>query len=248
MTQELTDFSNLTAPFAEYDLQWRVQQGGIGSNGLPWAIVIPYVDARAIMDRLDSVVGPENWQDEYHHVQGGVLAKLGIRINGEWIYKQDGSDETDIEAFKGGLSKALVRVAVKWNIGRYLYVFPVCYADFTKVDKTTKGAIYAKIQEKHFYWLPPKVPAHFLPKERVQEKKEERKQEASKAAAAAEVIASKRTEKDVQADIVGLCKARGIKPSELNTVVASKFDLNSTKDLTIEQLEELLEFLDGGMK
>ncbi|MCH1928134.1 hypothetical protein L6232_25400, partial [Shewanella sp. C31] len=29
------------------------------------ALVVPYVDARTVLDRLDRTVGPEGWQDTY---------------------------------------------------------------------------------------------------------------------------------------------------------------------------------------
>ena len=50
----------LSRPFGDKDVFWRIDR----SYG-EWARVLCYVDARAVMDRLDSVVGPENWQDSY---------------------------------------------------------------------------------------------------------------------------------------------------------------------------------------
>ena len=49
--------NNLRIPFPEEDIEWRIQQSGL-SNGMPWALVLAYVTNRAIMDRLDDVVGP----------------------------------------------------------------------------------------------------------------------------------------------------------------------------------------------
>jgi hypothetical protein len=73
------------------------------------------------MDRLDTVVGPENWQDRYEVHGPRVIGYLSVRINDEWITKADGAGDTQVEAEKGGLSDALKRSAVKWGIGRYLY-------------------------------------------------------------------------------------------------------------------------------
>jgi len=74
------------------------------------------------MDRLDEVVGPENWKDEYAPgPDGGVICGLTLRLNGEWITKWDGADNTEFEAIKGGLSDAFKRAGYKWGIGRYLY-------------------------------------------------------------------------------------------------------------------------------
>ena len=92
-----------------------------------------YVTARTVMNRLDEVLGPENWWDEYIQVgDNGVLCKLTIRIIDETdgsvlatVTKQDAggfagmSDAGDDE--KSGYSDALKRAAVKFGIGRYLY-------------------------------------------------------------------------------------------------------------------------------
>lgn len=149
-------FSKLSEPFEDKDLDWRVQQGGITKAGKPWATILCYVDARAVMDRLDSALGPHNWQDEYYHKAGGVECRLHYRIAGEWLYKTDGSPETAVEAFKGGYSKALVRTAVKLGIGRYLYNLGTNFAIFG--DKKPGSKMYKdKETGKVFWWMPPSL-------------------------------------------------------------------------------------------
>lgn len=54
------NLAGLNAAFAPDELEWRIQQSGI-KNGRPWAKCLVYVTARAIFNRLDSCVGPENW-------------------------------------------------------------------------------------------------------------------------------------------------------------------------------------------
>lgn len=118
---EEVDLSLLVKPFAEHELEWRPQTAGV-YNGGPKAMVLAYVTARAIMDRLDEAVGSINWRDEYIHTQHGVMCGLSISTTGgEWVTKWDGAEETQVEAFKGGISSALKRAAVKWGVGRYLY-------------------------------------------------------------------------------------------------------------------------------
>ncbi len=54
------------------------------------ALAIAYVDARAIQERLDSVLGMDGWQDEYTCLpNGSVVCTLRVRINDEWIAKID---------------------------------------------------------------------------------------------------------------------------------------------------------------
>jgi len=123
MSQDLKAiFAALAAPFPSTDIEWRA---GSTNKAKTSALALAYITSRAVMNRLDEVVGPENWRDEYRSgPQGGVVCQLSLRLNGEWLAKEDGADNTDFEAVKGGLSDALKRAAVKWGIGRYLYQLP----------------------------------------------------------------------------------------------------------------------------
>lgn len=122
----------LREPFPWPELEHRVQ-GKPSSNGR--IQMLTYVQRKAIIDRLDAVVGPNNWQDTYEMWTGGESAKckLSLRISGEWITKEDAAAETDIEAVKGGITNALKRAASKWGIGLYLYDFPTCWLEGKKV-------------------------------------------------------------------------------------------------------------------
>lgn len=154
---------DLRKPFHKDDLEWRIMQAGRTSSGTVWAKCVAYVSARAIQDRLDLVVGPSNWRVWFDtvpgvaDVSGGILCSLAVRVGDEWISKQDGSDQSEMEKFKGGLSGALKRAAVMWGIGRYLYSLETGFAKI--VERGTPGAQYAKTKEgEQFYWLPPDLP------------------------------------------------------------------------------------------
>ena len=114
----------LTRPFAPEDLEWRIQ---VTSKDKTSGLAIPYVTNRAIQDRLDEVVGPENWYNDYKpwHGNGKKDAQIcGISIYFEgkgFITKWDGAEDSDIEPIKGGLSDSMKRSAVQWGIGRVLY-------------------------------------------------------------------------------------------------------------------------------
>ena len=126
----------LGEPFESKDVEWRLQRL---SKNKASGLAVAYVDARAIQNRLDNVVGPENWQDEYHpwHSPNNSVKDASqlcrIRIfdaeRNSWISKTDGAENTDIEPVKGGLSDAFKRAAVKWGGGRYLYDLPATWVD-----------------------------------------------------------------------------------------------------------------------
>ncbi len=57
-------FTELARPFEEWELKRR--RGDRDGRELV------YVNAQTIMNRLDEVLGPENWSDEYSHL--GIAA------------------------------------------------------------------------------------------------------------------------------------------------------------------------------
>lgn len=130
--------AELAMPFAPEDLEWRLQKV-VEAREL--GIAVPYVTNRAIMSRLDDVVGPENWYNEFKpwHGAGGKEAQLcgiSIRYGEGFITKWDGAENSDIEPVKGGLSDSMKRAAVQWGIGRVLYNMDVVFVDVEKRGKT----------------------------------------------------------------------------------------------------------------
>lgn len=110
----------LRRPFDPADIDFRPQ--GKTSAGAKCQVVC-YIDARAVADRLDEVVGPGAWSFAYTPLvieRGEVqLAKGALTIHG--VTKEDIGDASNFEASKGCVSDALKRAAVLWGIGRYLY-------------------------------------------------------------------------------------------------------------------------------
>ena len=127
-------FTKLAAPFNPSDLEWRA---GATNEGKTQALALAYITSRAVMDRLDEVVSPENWRDEYQPgPDGGLICGLSLRVNEEWITKWDGAENTQFEEVKGGLSGSFKRAAVKWGIGRYLYKLPKVWVACEQRGKT----------------------------------------------------------------------------------------------------------------
>ena len=129
----------LSKPFAPEDLEWRLQQT---FEDKMRGIAVPYVTNRAIQNRLDESVGPENWYNEYKpwHGTGKKEAQLcGITIYFEgrgFITKWDGAEDSDIEPVKGGLSDSMKRAAVQWGVGRVLYNMDTVWVNIEKRGKT----------------------------------------------------------------------------------------------------------------
>ncbi len=106
--------AELAAPTPAAEIKQRQGPGGKR---------LDYIDARFVMERLDSAVGPTNWQDRYNALpSGSVECGIGIRLeDGEWVWKWDVGDQSEIEPTKGAYSDSFKRAAVKWGVGRDLY-------------------------------------------------------------------------------------------------------------------------------
>lgn len=121
-----TQKHQLLLPFPASDIEWRTAYTNAEKTK---GFAVPFVDSRAIQERLDEIFGPENWQNEFTvapSAEGKSSAYVcAISVyspeRNEWIKKSDGSGATDIEPVKGGLSGALKRAASLLGIGRYLY-------------------------------------------------------------------------------------------------------------------------------
>ena len=127
----------LRKPFSTEELEWVVSSTWAnGSKG----IIAPYMSARAVMNRLDSVFGVNGWSVSYRAVDNlGVICNLTVKVGDKWIDKQDGSGFTKVEPLKGGISGALKRAASCLGIGRYLYGLPTVFVDLE--DKKFKGKV-----------------------------------------------------------------------------------------------------------
>ena len=163
--------AKLQEPFPAADIEWRMGRCG-AKNGSPWAKALAYLTNRAIMDRLDAVVGCGNWKNEKPEAgpQGGLVMGLSLLINNgdhglEWVTKWDGAENTQIESVKGGLSDAMKRAAVQWGIGRYLYNLEEGWCDCSTSKSGDMTRYQGAKEGKHpaFYWAPPKLPEWALP-------------------------------------------------------------------------------------
>jgi hypothetical protein len=129
-------------PFAEVEAKIQVTNGD-KSKGM----AVFYLDARAVHERLDKVLGAFNWRNEY--IKWNEKSQIcGLSIynaeRGEWITKFDGAENSDIEPIKGGLTDALKRSAVLWGIGRYLYQMEGVWVE---VEQRGKGSFIKNNQQ-----------------------------------------------------------------------------------------------------
>ena len=127
-------FAKLRAPF---DVEFVLWRAGARTKDKKRGQALPYINARLIQDRLDEVMGPENWRNEFAAAPmgGGLMCVLSLRIGEEWVSKADVAQQDEVSensrdpdqareiAIKGAASDAFKRAAVQWGVGRYLYSF-----------------------------------------------------------------------------------------------------------------------------
>lgn len=151
----------LKAPFPANEIKWRAQRitqkfkKDENEETKYQAFMLAYIDARAVMDRLDDAVGVNNWQTTFTETdKGRVLCSLSIKLGDTWVTKTDGAGDTGAESEKGAISDALKRAAVNFGINRVMYSFGDTRVELSKDDIRIKNGkpIYkygaAKLSEK----------------------------------------------------------------------------------------------------
>ncbi|RTG98876.1 DNA repair protein Rad52 [Thermus scotoductus] len=130
-------WQKLSEPFPPGEVQWRIEAL---SRDKKRALVVPYVDARTVLDRLDRVVGPEGWQDAYEVLADAEravrdergegrerLVEVKCRLTVLGVTKEDVGEG---DSLKAAFSDALKRAAVKFGVGRYLYRLEKQWVDY----------------------------------------------------------------------------------------------------------------------
>lgn len=163
-------FNQLKKPFKPDEIEWRVQQSG-EANGKVWCMVLAYIDARAIDNRLDDVLGCENWHNTIRKIgEDDYIEALTLIIDGKELTKEDGASKTGIEGHKGAISGSHKRVASKFGIGRYLYDLDTVFAEVSMEKQNGKEWIMQSHREKSSgkyikYWFKkPSLPDFAKPK------------------------------------------------------------------------------------
>lgn len=106
-------WAELAAPFPDSEVKQRPGRGNL---------TFSYVDARAVMQRLDDVLTPGGWDFTSSVIPGtdvvhGVLTIGGV-VREDYGYPNSDHDE---EPIKAASSDALKRCAVMFGVGRHLY-------------------------------------------------------------------------------------------------------------------------------
>lgn len=134
--------AKLSAPFAIEQVE--VKPGATSDSGR--ALALAYVDARHYQQRLDDVVGPENWSVEYRPVSDrAMLCRLTIM----GAVREDVGEEAagDPNQTTSAAMQSFKRACAAFGLGRYLYTdLPQLWVEAEKkgrgwVIKDQRGAV-----------------------------------------------------------------------------------------------------------
>lgn len=133
----------LQAPFPAHLVGWKPQSY---TKDRSRALLLAYVDARAVQDRLDAIC-PDGWSFEIEVVPGTGTPTVKGRLTVLGVTREDIGEATDGEygTLKAASSDALKRCAVQFGIGRYLYDLPKQWVDWN--DARREPAVAPELPE-----------------------------------------------------------------------------------------------------
>ncbi|MGI8747487.1 MAG: Rad52/Rad22 family DNA repair protein [Deinococcus sp.] len=127
----------LGAPFSVHLIGWKPQHFNKERSR---ALLLAYIDARAVQDRLDAVC-PDEWSFALEVIPGTATPTVKGRLTVLGVTREDIGEAGDGEmgTLKAATSDALKRCAVQFGIGRYLYDLPKTWADWNDQKREPKS-------------------------------------------------------------------------------------------------------------
>jgi len=146
-------YKELRKPFEARFVSWKINN--YSKDGLSAQITF-HIDARAVQNKLNEVVGLDGWSFLYEEGRGGsVHGKLTVRAGERDVIREDvGYPNSDNSQHpdKDAVSDALKRCAVHFGVGQFLYALPNKWVKLTE----SKQRYLTKEQDAEIKaWLTP---------------------------------------------------------------------------------------------
>lgn len=124
----------LAKPFDR--IRWRPQRVVQSKkNNKWWGIMVAYINARDVIDRLNETVGAD-WNFTWQPTPANDVAKGRLEIFKS--YKEDvgyPNSDKDTYPYKSAVSDALKRCAVQYGVGRFLYDLEAKFIEYDSYGK-----------------------------------------------------------------------------------------------------------------
>ncbi len=118
----------LRRPFMPEAVRFKVQE--VWTDAGPHAIVVPYIDSRLVVERLN-LVCPDLWSEDFTWAGGHLWCAMTLRLDSRGSNDQSVTrrDIGDTYGGKGLVSDARKRAAVQFGVGVSLYAVPKVQLD-----------------------------------------------------------------------------------------------------------------------
>lgn len=151
---------HLRRPFAADAVKWKVQSTWDSPRG-KGAVLVAYVDARVVIERLNAVVGGA-WNQDYRPLSKDTMLACDLTVFG---VKRPDVGESPKKLSKDLVSDALKRAAVQFGVGVSVYALPQASwaldkagAALKEVGKDKKSIVltdegHASLRQSYRDWL-----------------------------------------------------------------------------------------------
>lgn len=113
----------LRRPFTANAIKFKIQAGGGTESAKKQAVIVSYLDARLVIERLNDAAGLD-WHDEYETFPNSIVCRLTV-CGTTRIDVGEPGDSPQGKKPKAVYSDALKRAAVKFGVGVPIYAMPI---------------------------------------------------------------------------------------------------------------------------
>lgn len=131
----------LRRPFTPHAVKWKIQSASPKEGDAKWALIVGYIDARLVVERLNTVVGG-CWSEKPVRIEGqGNALMYELTVLGQTHIDVGIGQGQDAEMkLKAVHSDALKRTAVRFGIGVSLYAMPQFWLPVAAEEHEEGGA------------------------------------------------------------------------------------------------------------
>jgi hypothetical protein len=135
--------ASLGEPFAAEVVQWKPQ---VMNKDRTRALVVPYVDVRSYVDRLNEVMAAD-WSDDYEVVDAGAVVLCRLTVGGVTRADIGEADPDDQNTATSALAQAFKRACVKFGLGAYLYRLPRRWEEYDAQARRFSDAALLRLRQ-----------------------------------------------------------------------------------------------------
>ncbi len=204
--------------------------------------VLLYKSARADMNVLDECFGSENWQRKHTVINNNLFCSVLIWDDEKktWIEKQDVGVPSNAEAEKGEASDAFKRACTNVGIGRELYTSPFIWINAKNGEILANGKNFKLSYNVKLHVSAIEYDNNKITGLQIRDQNDMVRYTLGNAVPYHETKDAPNPKRD---EVLNFARAKNIPPETMVGVMETNFGKQSTRDLTDDQLDRLLNML-----